>query len=325
MIEESKYERGLEDEVAQLRAAIKAQEPVAGAAADIAYDEGLVRGWQLCRSGDAAGLTAARRAGGAKMSPVIASYGAGTNSTAFLIEMVRLGERVDAICFADTGGERPGTYAYIELFSAWLVARGYPAITILKKGGRQETLEENCLRLSMLPSLSYGFKGCSHKYKIEPQEKFANNWAPAKAAWKAGVKVTKLIGYDMDEPHRAAIPEDKKYTYRYPLLEWQWGRDECVEAIHAAGLPQPGKSACFFCPSSTKPEILALKREHPDLLERALSLEAKAKDSGNLKTVNGLGRRLNWGDFIIATDAGNALDSAFQSPVPCGCYDGGAA
>lgn len=110
---------------------------------------------------------------------VIASYGAGTNSTAFLIEMVRRGERVDAILFADTGGERPGTYAFVALFSDWLVARGWPAITIVKKGGRQETLEEDCLRKSMLPSLAYGFKGCSHKYKIEPQDKFVNNYPPA--------------------------------------------------------------------------------------------------------------------------------------------------
>jgi len=260
---------------------------------------------------------------------VIASYGAGTNSTALLIEMVRRGEKVDAILFADAGGERPGAYAFVALFSDWLMARGYPAITIVKKGGRQETLEEDCLRKSMLPSLAYGFKGCSHKYKIEPQDKFANNWPPAREAWAAGRKVTKLIGYDMDEPHRAAIPEDAKYRYRYPLLEWEWGRDECVSAIEKAGLPQPGKSSCFFCPASTKEDILELRKSHPDLLSRALAMEAAAKESGNLRTINGLGRRLNWGEFIELV--GEAEDptkfilrqQAFPDPAPCGCYDGG--
>ncbi|MDG9927457.1 MULTISPECIES: hypothetical protein [unclassified Pseudomonas] len=52
-------------------------------------------------------------------SPVVVAYGAGTNSTALLVEMVRLGEPVDAILFADTGGERPETYAYRDLFSDW--------------------------------------------------------------------------------------------------------------------------------------------------------------------------------------------------------------
>lgn len=261
-------------------------------------------------------------------SPVIVAYGAGTNSTALLVEMVRLGLPVDAILFADTGGERPGTYAYVAMFSDWLVARGYPPIITVNKGGRQETLEEDCLRKSMLPSLSYGFKGCSHKYKIEPQDKWVNNWPPARAAWDADAKVVKLIGYDMDEPHRAAIPEDAKYRYQYPLLEWGWGREECVAAIAAAGLPQPGKSACFFCPSSTKPEILQLRAAHPELLARALAIESMAKDSGNLKSVNGLGRRLNWGEFIELVDESEdptrfiLRQQDFPTPPPCGCYDG---
>lgn len=262
------------------------------------------------------------------MTLTVASYGGGTNSTAYLIEMVRLGEPVDAITFADTGGERPETYAFVELFSRWLVERGYPAITIVKKGGRQETLEENCLRLSMLPSLAYGYKSCSQKYKIEPQEKWANNWPPAKAAWKRGEKVTKLIGYDTDESHRAAVPEDKKYRYRYPLLEWGWGRQECVDAIERAGLPQPGKSSCFFCPANTKPEIMQLRDQHPDLLARALVLESTAVNAGNLSTVNGLGRRLHWGEFIELVEEAEDPDKFilrqqdFPPTPPCDCYGG---
>lgn len=263
--------------------------------------------------------------------PIMVSYGAGTNSTALLVETVRRGEPVDAILFADTGGERPGTYAYAEMFSAWLVARGYPAIIKIKKGGIPETLEQNCLRNATLPSLAFGRKACSHKYKIEPQDKWANNWPPARAAWAEGQKVIKLIGYDIDEPHRAAIPESEKFAYRYPLLEWGWGRDECVRAIAAAGLPQPGKSSCFFCPSMTKGEILQLRKEHPDLLIRALNIESNAKEAGNLQTVNGLGRRLNWGEFVeLAAEAELNDPSAFflrqqdfPSPPQCGaCYDG---
>lgn len=213
------------------------------------------------------------------------------------------------------------------MFSAWLVERGYPPITMVRKGGRQETLEENCLRLDMLPSLSYGFKGCSHKYKIEPQEKFLNNHAGARAHWAAGGKVLKLIGYDVDEPHRAAIPEDKKYRYGYPLLEWGWGREECEARILRAGLPLPGKSSCFFCPSTTKPEILALRSRYPIYLARAVAIEDNAKSKGNLKTVNGLGRRLNWLDFLLEVEAAEAEKRAVDltvggQPEPCSsCYD----
>lgn len=264
---------------------------------------------------------------------VVAAYGMGTNSTALIIEMVRRGEPIDVILAADAGGERPRTYAYRDMFSDWLVERGYPAIITVRKGGRQETLEENCLRLAMLPSLAYGRKGCSHKYKIEPQDKWVNNWPPAQEAWAAGRKVVKLIGYDVDEPHRAAIPDDGKYRYRYPLLEWGWGREECVEAITNAGLPQPGKSSCFFCPATTKPEILQLRQEYPELLIRALNIESTAEAAGNFNSVNlrGLGRRTNWAEFVELADEADANDpSAFvlrQQQFPalprCGaCYDG---
>jgi hypothetical protein len=42
--------------------------------------------------------------------------------------------------------------------------------------------------------------------------------------------------------------EDARYVVRYPLREWGWTRERCVERIAATGLPVPPKSACFFCP-----------------------------------------------------------------------------
>jgi len=259
---------------------------------------------------------------------IVAAYGMGTNSTAYLIEMVRRQEPMHLILSADTGGEFAHTYSYSDMFSEWLVAHGYPPVTRVVKGGRQETLEQYCLRTGMLPSLSYGFKSCSQKFKIEPQEKYVNNWEPARQLWKAGGKVTKLIGYDMDEPHRAAIPEDAKYRYRYPLLEWGWGRDECVEAIQAAGLPLPGKSSCFFCPSTRKAEIVDMLDHQPIYLARALAIEKNAEASGKNHSVNGLGRRLNWSNYVAEVTAARAANCPISTrgtddPVPCGCYDGG--
>lgn len=246
----------------------------------------------------------------------IVAYGAGTNSTAMLIEMQRRGEKVDAITFADTGGERPETYAYVTLFSEWLVAHGYPVIVTVRNSGMYSSLEDNCLKKKMLPSIAYGFKSCSDKYKRRPQDKFFKHHPEAVAAWKRGEKVVKCIGYDADETRRARIFDDDKYTYRYPLIEWDMGREENIASIQSAGLPLPGKSACFFCPSSRKSEILLLRDEHPDLLQRALFIEQNAQE--NLTSVKGLGRRFSWGDFI-ASEGKSDLDDI---ETPCGCYDG---
>jgi len=124
---------------------------------------------------------------------------------------------------------------------------------------------------------------------------------------------TKLIGIDAGEMHRA-----KDYdNVRYPLIKWDWGRDECVDAIDRAGLPQPGKSACFFCPSSKPREILELGRTHPDLLERALAMEARAE----LTSVKGLGRSFAWADLVKYSEAQLDLFS-HTTEIPCGCFDG---
>ncbi len=234
----------------------------------------------------------------------VVAFGGGTDSTAALGGWVERGlvltQPIDLIIFADTGGERPNTYRHIERMNAWLPAHGLPQITIARKTARTPedvTLEGNCLRKKMLPSLAYGFKSCSHKYKVQPQEKLLNNCAEARADWKRGQKIEKLIGYEFSESRRwmKAPLEDEKYLYRYPLVEWEWNRADCIEAIKRMGLPLPGKSSCFFCPASTKPEIDELKRTYPLLFQRAIHMEDVAMPG--LQSVKGLGRRFSWREY----------------------------
>ena len=248
---------------------------------------------------------------------IVASFGGGVNSTAMLIGMVERGEKCDLILFADTGGEKPHTYAHILEFSEYLVAHGMPPILTVRGVQPQqladETLEAECLRNKALPSIAYGFKSCSMKWKIQPQKRYLS------ANFK-GAEITMLVGYDADEPHRAGKGViDDQFSKRYPLLEWGWGRDECIEAIARAGVTQPGKSACFFCPSSKKKEIYELRRVYPDLAERAVAMEQGAE----LITVKGLGRSFAWGDLYAADDAQDKLFPESPIEIDCGCYDGG--
>lgn len=251
----------------------------------------------------------------------VASWGGGVNSTAMLIEWLRRGERLDLVLFADTGGEKPETYAYRDTFFAWMKTRtAAPCITV-QHNGRDPSLEAEVLRIKGLPSIAYGVKRCSQKWKRGPQDVFVNNWEPAREAWARGEKVAKLIGFDAGEAHRATRipPEDSKYRYRYPLIEFGLGREECVEAIEASGLPVPPKSSCFFCPSTRVPEILRLRDEHPDLMKRALAMEANAelRPSSGPK---GLGRRFSWRALLKRERLQKKLWTV--PAVPCDCFDG---
>lgn len=231
----------------------------------------------------------------------IVSFGGGTNSVALLIGLHKNNIPVDLITFADTGAEHPHTYQFVEVMEKWLTERGMPKITVVRTvdyNGNRFSLETECLRSHTLPSIAYGYKRCSHKHKIAPQEKFCNNYPPCREVWRQGEKITRFIGYDAGELKRYERSRkynetDKKYNNRYPLIEeWHWSRNDCIRQIEAAGLPQPGKSSCFFCPSMKRQEILALKERYPDLLQRAIALEENAMPY--LKSVKGLGRGYSW-------------------------------
>lgn len=229
--------------------------------------------------------------------PVMVAYGAGVDSTAMLIELVESGARVDMVLFADTGSEKPSTYAYLAMFTAWLAERGVPLNVVryepknFKHFPPYRSLDENCFTNGTLPSISFGFSSCSEKWKISPQNKWTDGWEPAAAAWAAGKKVVKLIGYDSSpqDSKRYAHAEgykDEKYDYRYPLREWGWTRDDCKARIERAGLPVPDKSACFMCAASKTWEIDALPVQQ---LRRIVLMEARA--APRLTKSEGLWRR----------------------------------
>ena len=175
------------------------------------------------------------------------SYGGGVNSTALLIGLHQHRIPVDLILFADTGAEHPHTYAYLDIMDRWLKDHGMPPITRVYKttrDGKRLTLEQECLQSGTLPSMAYGFKRCSLKHKIGPQEKFCNHYPPCRKVWAAGKRVVKFIGYDAGEGYRSdkvllGDLADPKYSKWYPLMEWRWDRAACQRAIDDAGLPQP--------------------------------------------------------------------------------------
>lgn len=273
----------------------------------------------------------------------IVSYGAGTNSTAVLVGLMERGEWPDAITFANTGDEMPHIYTHIEAVNAWCLGIGFPRIETLRGDMPQQvidgTLERECLRLGKLPSKAYGFSSCSDKWKMEPQRRYNKRFAA-----EHGIElceITRLIGFDADEHSRVARGLENAHKRpvkeRYPLYEWGWGREECIDAIERAGLPLPGKSACFYCPSTKKPEIIELRDRYPELLARALEMERIAlagEGPAPTTTGAGLGRSFNWASFLAQADELAATEADFISrqmclfsnagvpEMDCGCYDG---
>src|SRR5262245_34280577 len=111
--------------------------------------------------------------------PLVVAYGMGVDSTAMLVGLAQRGIVPQLILFADTGGEKPETYVYQATMDSFLRSCNFPTIAVVKYVPRDfknwppyHTLEENCLTNGTLPSLAFGFKSCSLKWKAAPQDNF---------------------------------------------------------------------------------------------------------------------------------------------------------
>lgn len=229
--------------------------------------------------------------------PIALCFGAGVDSTAMLVLLRMCDITPTLITFADVpNAEKPETMLHLARTDALLAEWGWPAIDRCWKRTLPSTgytdLEGNCLKNETLPSLAFGLKSCSLKWKTGPQDQFVMGVTkgPAKRpphpVWlnylATGTRIVKLIGYDCgpaDKRRSARLAEaDEHFDYVYPLQLVGWERRQCIEAITASlGADMvPIKSACFFCPASKEWELYWLAERHPDLLERALVMERRA-------------------------------------------------
>jgi hypothetical protein len=200
-----------------------------------------------------------------------------------------------------------------------------------------------------LPSLAFGMKSCSIKWKQVPQDHYIKgarsgpNAQPPHELWLAsrasGQRFVKLIGYDCGKADlrrsKSVSLGDTDFDYFYPLQQLGWTRNDCVRAItDALGVEMvPVKSACFFCPASKYWELYWLAAHEPEMLEAALVLERRALTGRHSRfdevefgakwddlvrnadrfpstsTTVGLGRSFSWNQWARVNDV---VDSDFK-------------
>lgn len=287
---------------------------------------------------------------------VTVNYGGGTDSTGMVVELVRRGLTRMVLYTADTGSEKPGFYAYLPRFSHWLEERGCRPVSVTRWRRKRANssmgydpgdfvpLHEWCLDHSEMPSAAFGMAGCSTKWKAQPID--AKVAELRELADSLGRPLVRLFGFGADDAHRHKDFDPGGNVCRSPLIEWDWGREECRSAITAAGLPLPGKSSCFMCPHMKLPEIGMLRRDSPELFATALEIERRWLDEGRRQpsltdleiaqrktwarvtmddlrgSVAGLGRSKAWGDYTSDELDAAAEQDDDDNPRPCGCMDG---
>lgn len=207
----------------------------------------------------------------------IFSCGGGVQSTACLVLAAQGIIPYRTFVFANVGdqSEDPRTLRYIaDVLKPYATQHGIKWIDLQRqrRDGTPVDLYEELHRpirsIDIPVRMANGAPGrrnCTTYFKIKPIAKWIRRHAPGCTLGK---------GISVDEYHRATPSrEDDGYISAYPLIELGHRRSDCLQIVQQAGLPQPPKSSCWFCPYKTTDQWTTMRQERPELFAKVVALE----------------------------------------------------
>lgn len=199
----------------------------------------------------------------------ILNFGAGVNSTALIIEMLKRNQKPDYIIFADTGNELPETYEHLKVMENWFKEKNLNFVKVQSKyiNGSCSSLYDYYFERTTIPFRR--FRDCTDKFKIVPITKFLSQFK------KEGV--IQNIGISAEEWHRVKNSPKNWIEFKYPLVDWKIDRKKCIEIIKEEGLSVPIKSGCYLCPFQPVRSWVSLYKTHKDLFQKSRELEENGR------------------------------------------------
>lgn len=165
--------------------------------------------------------------------------------------------------FTDTGAELVEVYSFLDKLEAFL---GKEIIRLNSEKTFEEWLEEHN---QFLPSPRQ--RWCTRAMKIKPFEGFIGD-----------DPVISYIGIRADENREGYISQKETIKAVFPFIEDRLIRDDIFQILEdTIGIPEyykwRSRSGCYFCFFQQQNEWLGLKRNHPELFEKAKSFENKLR------------------------------------------------
>jgi hypothetical protein len=195
----------------------------------------------------------------------------------------------DFAVFADTQAEPPQVYEWLD----WLEANvPYPVHRVTKGNLTEESLRVRTRKsdggervnnlipfFGLMPNgekvAAIGRK-CTNDYKILPILKKIKEEVGIKRGEKIS-KVTQWIGISWDEVQRMKESRFPWISHRFPLIETQTKRHECIAWMKAHGYPEPPRSACYYCPFHSDDEWRKLRNSSPELFKKAIDFDKQLR------------------------------------------------
>jgi len=164
--------------------------------------------------------------------------------------------------FTDTGAELDEVIDFIDRLEAYL---GKKVARLSSERDFEHWLK---IHNDYLPSPRQ--RWCTRMMKIKPFEEFVGD-----------DHVVTYIGIRADENREGYISQKDTIQAVFPFIEDDLVRDDIFRILeNSVGIPEyykwRSRSGCYFCFFQRQSEWLGLKREHPDLFEKAVKLEEES-------------------------------------------------
>lgn len=202
----------------------------------------------------------------------IVNFSGGKESTAMLIHMIELKMQIDDIMFCDNGLEYPEVYEYIKKVEKYIERK----ITIIHPKKTWDDIFYSKVCKGRFKGRIHGFPYCcvpgcwaSRDLKVRPME----HSRPKDALI--------YLGINYDEKDRIQYEKGHCENLRYPLVEWRWSAQKCLDYLKEKDLFPPlynkfERTGCWLCPKQRMGSLKILYRDYPDLWKKLKKYE---KDS----------------------------------------------
>ena len=171
--------------------------------------------------------------------------------------------------FSDTGAELKEVYEYLDRLEVYLGAE-------IKRLNSNKSFDDWLeVHNNFLPSAKQ--RWCTRMMKIKPFEQFVGN-----------DKAITYIGIRADENRKGYISQKPNIIPFFPFIEDRIVKEDVFKLLEdSLGIPEyykwRSRSGCYFCFFQQQKEWLGLKRNHPELYEKAKQYENKKREKFSWK------------------------------------------
>lgn len=218
----------------------------------------------------------------------VISLGAGVQSSTMAL-MAAHGEITpmpDCAIFADTQAEPSEVYDWLAALEKFLPFRVYRVT--------QSSLADHILDrgFSQIPvfirnpsgSIGMGKRQCTKHWKIEPVQRELRRFSGMTRKHLSDGFYTLWQGISTDEASRMKDSRAPWIKHRFPLIEMNMSRDDCLAWLHTHGIDLVVKSACVFCPYQRRDQWAEKKRKGGSEWAMVLNVEQRLLERGEYLT-----------------------------------------